>query len=407
MVAMNLPGASVATVASTVREKFGSEHKPGSYPDYGLSARFDVVVDNRKIGSWASCGGLGIAFDPQEVKAGGRYDQPAFTPGRMSWGEVTLERALDRQTHDKFNKMLQEYTKSWVNWTGGGSAPSYPDKTVVITMLAASGNVPIATWTLHNALIKSWSGPTLAGGKNEVATEKLVFVHSGFWENARACPTIRLEHATKPEFLLFEHFPEKYNISQSIQTNDKSGLKPVENHVTKIIDRKISLNNLRVSGAAKVEAAVNQLFGWLVPEEFSSRAGSASGGTRTTANAKVKPTELQLTMGQERGLVKVAVGLREVKVDFTRFNANGSPICAEIDLTLIQTPPRQPFLNPTSGGRTANGAHLVSAGDNLQRIAQDTYHNPNAWRMIAATNDIDDPLRVRIGNSLLLPGTAE
>jgi nucleoid-associated protein YgaU len=112
-------------------------------------------------------------------------------------------------------------------------------------------------------------------------------------------------------------------------------------------------------------------------------------------------------MGKERGLTKVKVALREVKAEFVRFNSKGTPICAEVDLTFIQAPPRQPFLNPTSGGRSANRAHVVTSGDNLQRIAQSTYHDPGAWRMIAATNGIDDPLRIAMGEQLLLPGTAD
>lgn len=408
MVAMNLPGAQVAAVAS----KLSRKNKPGDYLDYGLAARFAVTVGELEIGSWFSCSGLGIMFDPVEIKAGGRYDEPIFAAGRVTWKEVSLERALERDSHAAVDRLLNNYTQRLVNWDGDTAEPLDDGQSVVITLLDRTGTEPIATWTLHNALIKSWSGPELSGSKNEVAVEKLVFVHCGFLDRAAAPPKVTLKHEQTKEFVEFDYIPEQYNVSQGVQTDDASGVQYFarENHVTKVNDRKISLNKLRVSGIGRVESAVNTLFEWLIPEKSASApaeqpAQAAGVGTAGAITADI--TGLKLSLGQQRGLLDVAVSLREVKVEFTRFNTHGTPICAEIDLTLVQTPSRLPFLNPTSGGRTDNRAHLLSAGDNLQRIAQDTYHNPNAWRMIAATNDIDDPLRVRVGNSLLLPGTAE
>jgi nucleoid-associated protein YgaU len=43
----------------------------------------------------------------------------------------------------------------------------------------------------------------------------------------------------------------------------------------------------------------------------------------------------------------------------------------------------------------------------LQSIAYDEYRDPQLWRGIAATNNIDDPLRLRAGTSLLLPPADE
>jgi phage tail-like protein len=415
MVAMNLPGSQIATVSRLRREKLGPAYEPSKYPDYGIAARFDVKVGNLGIGQWSSCGGLGVAFNPEEIKTGGIYGQSQLYPGRASWSEVTLERGMDAENHGKLAKLLEDFSKSWVNWTGGSTKPSYEVQDVTITLLAGTAKEPIAEWILHDAVIKSWSGPSLAGGKNEVATEKLVFAHAGFWSKEPNPPTVLLQHAQTAKYVQFEYFPEKYGISQGIQTDDDSGVQFVEkeSHVTKVNERKISLTRLRIAGRVQVEAGVNQLFEWLIPEQMASAseaAESTDGEQGTEAKGKTskgKPAELEITMGSNGGVTKLAVGLREVKVDFTRFNSNGAPIVAEIDLTLVQTLPKQPFLNPTSGGRSANRAHRITAGDNLQRIAQATYHDPNAWRMIAATNGVDDPLRIATGNVLLLPGTAD
>lgn len=401
MVAMNLPGAQVAAVASKLRQK----NKIGDYPDYGLAARFDVTVDGLTLGEWLSCDGLGIAFNPEELKAGGHYDEPIFAPARLSWTEVTLARALQNASHAQIDEFLRKYTDKWVKWDGSNTP--YRGPTVVIKLLDKTGTKPIAEWELRDALIKSWSGPTLNGTKNEVATEKLVFVHKGFWPRPLPSPPLKLEEKKTNKRVQFDYFPEKYNISQGIQTEDNSGvqLMQTESHVTNVNERKIILNKLRVIGRENLQKAVNTLFDWLVPEKVegapAQRPANADG--RVPA-PKGQAPKLTLSLGVADDLQEVEVSLREVKVDFVRFHTNGSPICADIDLTLVQIPQRHPLLNPTSGGRTANRAHLVGAGDNLQRIAQDTYDDPRAWRMIAATNDIDDPLRVRVGNTLLLPG---
>lgn len=415
MVGMNLPGAQVAAVVRRLPRKTRSG---GDYPDYGLAARFEVTVDELKLGRWLSCEGLGISFNPEELKSGGRYDEPVFAPGRLSWTEVTLSRAMDKTGHAAVERLLYNHTQSWVNWNGVSTDTLHQGQNVEITLLDRTGQDPIATWKLHGALIKSWSGPGLGGGKSEVALEKLVFAHSGFWGTAPALPKVKLEHEATKKFVEFDNFPDQYSVSQGIQTEDTSGVQifQTESHVTNVNDRKIILNKLRVVGLGRVESFVNTLFEWLIPEKPSGapaeKPADAGADAAAGAGAKDVPNKgaapkLTLSLGSQRGIQQVAVNLREVKVDFTRFNTQGSPICAEIELTLIQIPLLNPFLNPTSGGRTANRAHLVSAGDNLQRIAQDTYHDPGAWRMIAATNEIDDPLRVRVGNTLLLPGTAQ
>jgi nucleoid-associated protein YgaU len=47
--------------------------------------------------------------------------------------------------------------------------------------------------------------------------------------------------------------------------------------------------------------------------------------------------------------------------------------------------------------------HNVIAGDNLSRIAADYLGDPQAWREIAELNNIDNPLRLDPGTTLILP----
>jgi LysM repeat protein len=148
---------------------------------------------------------------------------------------------------------------------------------------------------------------------------------------------------------------------------------------------------MRLYGSANIVKYGNQLFSWVT--------------TTDTTSPSTKATVLRLTIGQS--VKDMEVVLRDVDVDFLRFNARGLPTCAEFKLTLVQQDRSKPMLNPTSGGRWANRTHTVAAGDSLQWIAQSNYRSPGAWRMVAEENGIDDPLRVRAGNVLLLPRTAD
>jgi nucleoid-associated protein YgaU len=51
--------------------------------------------------------------------------------------------------------------------------------------------------------------------------------------------------------------------------------------------------------------------------------------------------------------------------------------------------------------------HTVVAGDSLPSIAYREYGDPEIWRVVAEANDIDDPLRLRAGTTLLLPAAEE
>jgi nucleoid-associated protein YgaU len=47
--------------------------------------------------------------------------------------------------------------------------------------------------------------------------------------------------------------------------------------------------------------------------------------------------------------------------------------------------------------------HELVAGDTLAGIAYVEYGNPNLWRAVAELNGIDDPMRLRPGQRLMLP----
>ena len=62
---------------------------------------------------------------------------------------------------------------------------------------------------------------------------------------------------------------------------------------------------------------------------------------------------------------------------------------------------------PDLGGAFRRRVHTVVAGDSLPSIAWREYGDPTVWRIVAQANDIDDPLRLRAGTTLLLPAADE
>jgi nucleoid-associated protein YgaU len=88
------------------------------------------------------------------------------------------------------------------------------------------------------------------------------------------------------------------------------------------------------------------------------------------------------------------------------FSAAGVPLRARVEVTLRQYEPDDAFgpQNPTSGTPWPHTVHRVSPGETLDRIAARHYGDATAWRIIAEANHIHDPLALRPGTLLAIPG---
>jgi LysM repeat protein len=82
---------------------------------------------------------------------------------------------------------------------------------------------------------------------------------------------------------------------------------------------------------------------------------------------------------------------------------------ATVTLDLLEAPPIP--TGPVAGGGTSGGkagskipkTYVVVKGDTLRKIADRFYGTPSAWRYIAATNQIKDPDKLKVGRTLRLP----
>lgn len=101
--------------------------------------------------------------------------------------------------------------------------------------------------------------------------------------------------------------------------------------------------------------------------------------------------------------VHIRAFVKSVDVKCTMFSPTGLPLRAVCNVSMEEVADELPFQNPTSGGLKPLRSHLVVTGDSLPSIAYREYGKADWWRQIAEANNIDDPLRLRSGERLLVP----
>jgi Contractile injection system tube protein/LysM domain len=85
---------------------------------------------------------------------------------------------------------------------------------------------------------------------------------------------------------------------------------------------------------------------------------------------------------------------------FTQFNRNGNPVRANLTLTFKE------FLDPELDRRKTDPeltTHILHGGETLSSISANFYEDPRQWRIIAKSNQIDDPRRLKVGQILSIP----
>lgn len=98
--------------------------------------------------------------------------------------------------------------------------------------------------------------------------------------------------------------------------------------------------------------------------------------------------------------------LSSLSISYTLFDVDGKPLRATCSLSIDEATVDEPGQNPTSGALEATRTHQVVTGDRLAHIAWREYGDATAWRLIAAANDIDDPMYLAPGRELLVPAAS-
>lgn len=167
---------------------------------------------------------------------------------------------------------------------------------------------------------------------------------------------------------------------------------------------KISINDVLLEGM-DTKLRCDTLLTWTTPDAgFLGQLLSITGN-----NLKTQPLPLTFQWGPPMVGFMYTVLMQSVKVTYTRFTSAGIPVRAKVTLSFWEVPTLLGTLpqNPTSGGVVGRRAHTVGHGESLQSIATANYGNPGAWRRIAEVNGIQDPSRVRPGDTIYLPNPQE
>jgi len=143
---------------------------------------------------------------------------------------------------------------------------------------------------------------------------------------------------------------------------------------------------------ASVVTRVEQLFSCCVPTDAS------------LGKKKEIPPLVVLHWGKVSSFTAFVTS---VQAKYTLFTPDGTPIRAVCTVALEEMPGQPPRQNPTSGSPFARASHMVVAGDTLASIAYSEYGDPRLWRSLAAFNGIDDPMRVAVGTTVLVPAADE
>jgi phage tail-like protein len=119
------------------------------------------------IGGFSDVSGLGYEVNYSEYRNGNeRFNTVRKVANTFKVDDVTLKRGIVGST-DLFD---------WLKTVRDGVADP---RNVTVTLLDEARQ-PVASWVLHNAQPKKWTGPTLAAkGGGEVAMEEISFVHEG------------------------------------------------------------------------------------------------------------------------------------------------------------------------------------------------------------------------------------
>ncbi|OLR92866.1 phage tail protein [Actinokineospora bangkokensis] len=418
---MNGP-AALGALSSSLKGAGSAPTAPG----YGLTMWFQVkvsgVTGTQDLGKWSGCSAVQANFGTETINPGGSYGGPVLVPGRITYPDITLERAMDKAGAEEVRTWLRSVAKDWIG--GAQAGKDYPGATVTITVYSAlpsdpsaAGRNVVAEWVLTGAVPVSWTAPALSGKGGAVAVEKLTLAHRGFLGEdggeatgtsggqARLTLTL-LDDSGNPAGadLEFAYNPAEVSVSKSsplltVHTLPEGHEGPQLRHVERG-DLNINIDDLHLVGQQEVATTVGKVWAWLDPQAKDIGAGTG----KETSKLLGRKVRIRLG-GTGRGDgVNHDAALTHAHVTYTRFSAAGVPTRAKVRLTLQEVVEALPGTNPHSGGLPGGHTRTVTGAENLAGITAAELGSPARWREVADANGIDDPLRVRPGRALRLPG---
>ncbi len=210
------------------------------------------------------------------------------------------------------------------------------------------------------------------------------------------------------EFVLFDHNPEKITVvrkqvGSAPAAGSTAGTLGAMFHGTDPME--LTITKARLIGP-ECKPMCDNLLNWLAPA--SGILGAVTSAIMTAIGLEAaRPPDLIVQWGPPVAGFMVTAQLVSCTIDYVRIGTDGIPLHAECTLKLKETPSPLSMTNPTSGGRPGRNRHVVHSDESLMSIATQAFGNPNAWRVIADINGIDDPGSIRPGDVVYLPARSE
>jgi nucleoid-associated protein YgaU len=196
----------------------------------------------------------------------------------------------------------------------------------------------------------------------------------------------------------FSYSPDPYTIKKTSEFHSTSqpaasggGTPQFQGTQAPNLDVKILCNSF-ASPALDPVATIQTLETAMVPTQASQSQNDS------------KPPTVRYSWGTN--IIMSEAIITGLSVTYLRF-MQGTPVLAEVTVSLQAVPPTVAAQNPTSGALTSRRTHTVIEGDTLASISYSEYGNATRWRALAVTNGIDDPMRIHPGTVLLVPDFAE
>lgn len=189
--------------------------------------------------------------------------------------------------------------------------------------------------------------------------------------------------------------PYEYTVSKSNTYEEKS---QNQSDVPQVEFKKAGAQTLKLElmfdsyeTGADISLVTNQL--WKLMEAKTRQEGNTT--------RKVPPPDVAF----EWGVFRFVAVVTNMTQKFTLFKPDGTPVRAKVDVTFTQHVDLNdyPNQNPSSGGGQAERIWRVVAGDRLDAIAYQVYGEATRWRTIAERNNLNNPLVLTPGQTLIIP----
>jgi len=135
-----------------------------------VSVFFKVQIDDKDLGTFNSCDGLGVEVVMEQREEGGNNGFVWQLPTRVKYSNIKLTRPVGPDSA-KLTAWLVSF------------AHGVERHLATISALAVDGSV-VASWHLDGVLPVRWTGPSLSPDSPKVATETVELAHHGFLPGA-------------------------------------------------------------------------------------------------------------------------------------------------------------------------------------------------------------------------------